>query len=287
MFGHIRAFHQPRSVPEAIRLLSRGGTHTALVAGGTDVVLRAGRSVTDLVDVSHLGLDYIRRAGGVVRIGAATTLAELEHSPLVQRLAAGILAKSAACCGGVQTRNLATIGGNLCNASPAADTATPLLVLDAQVLLRSLRGRRQLALADFFRAPHQTAAPGCLLIEISIPLPNRLSAWSFQRFARTELDVALVNAAVGLACDRAGRCTWARVALGAVAPRPIRALQVEKFLAGKSLCEKTLAEAGEIAAHEIRPISDLRASAEYRRELTRILLRRALQECAQQLECAL
>ncbi len=287
MFDHIRAFHQPRTIPEAVRLLSRGGVHTALLAGGTDLVLRAGRSVTEVVDVTHLGLDYIQRAGGLLRIGAATTLAALEDSPPVQRLAGGILARAAACCGTIQTRNVATLGGNLANASPAADTAIPLLVLDAQVVLRGLRGQRHLALVDFFRAPHETAASGSLLTEIAIPSPKRQSVWSFQRFARTELDVALVNVAAGLQCDRAGRCAWTRIALGAVAPRPMRAAQVEAFLPGQRLDEATIVEAGEIAAREIRPIGDVRASAEYRRELTRVLLRRALRHCAQQLECAL
>ena len=287
MFDHIRAFYQPRTVNEAIRLLHKPGGQACLIAGGTDLVLRAGRSVTDLVDIAHLGLDYIRRSGQGVRIGATTTLAALEHSQHVQHLANGILAKATASCGTIQTRNVATIGGNLANASPAADTATPLLVLDAQVVLQGLRSRRQLPLAEFFRGPHQTVANGLLLTEIVIPPCQPRVAWSFQRFGRTEIDIAVVNVAAGLQLDRRGRCTWIRVALGAVAPRPIRAPNVEAVLADSILNRPRIERAADTAAQEIRPITDVRASADYRTELSRVLLRRALEECAQHLECAL
>jgi CO/xanthine dehydrogenase FAD-binding subunit len=286
MFDHVKAFHQPRTVQKAVTLLQQKGK-ACLVAGGTDLVLRAGRSVTDLVDITRLGLDYIK--GGVkgMRIGAATTLAAIEHSSEVQRLANGILAKAAAACGTVQMRNVATIGGNLANASPAADTATPLLVLDAAVVLQGSRAKRQVALVDFFRAPHETAAKGSLLTEIVLPACKANAAWSFQRFGRTELDIAIVNAATGLQLDRNGRCTWARIALGAVAPIPVRARKAESLITGKALDAQLLEQAAEAALEDIRPITDVRASAEYRREISRVLVRRALQECAQHLECEL
>jgi len=287
VFDHIRAFYQPRTVSEAIRLLHKPGGRTCLVAGGTDLVLRAGRSITDLVDITRLRLDYIRGSGQGVGIGAATTLAELEQSPHLQRLANGILAKAAACCGTIQTRNVATIGGNLANASPAADTATPLLVLDARIALQGLRSRRQVRLAEFFRGPHATAANGSLLTEIVIPPCQPHTAWSFQRFARTEMDIAVVNVAAGLQLDRRGRCTWVRIALGAVAPQPIRTAKAEAVLADGILTKSRIERAADAAAQEVRPITDVRASAEYRTDLSRVLVRRALEECAQRLECAL
>ncbi len=287
MFDHVRAFHQPRTVNEAIRLLHKPGGQACLVAGGTDLVLRAGRSVTDLVDIARLGLDYIRPSRQSVRIGAATTLAALEQSPHIRRLANGILARAAASCGTIQTRNVATIGGNLTNASPAADTATPLLVLDAQVVLQGLRTKRHLPLAEFFRGPHETVANGSLLTEIVIPPCQPHTAWSFQRFGRSEMDIAVVNVAAGLQLDRRGRCTWIRIALGAVAPRPMRAPKAEAVLADCILSKTRIERAADTVAREIRPITDVRASAEYRTELSRVLLRRALEECAQHLECAL
>ncbi len=287
MFDHVRAFHQPRSISEALRLLRRSGAQAFLLAGGTDLVLRAGRSVTDLIDITHLGLDYIKREGRDLRLGAATTLAELEQSSLVQPLANGILAKAAAACGTIQTRNLATLGGNLANASPAADTATPLLVLEAEVVLQGTRSKRRIPLAEFFRAPHESAASGSLLTEIVIPACKPRMAWSFQRFGRTEVDIALVNVAAGIQLNKAGRCTLARIALGAVAPQPMRALKAEAALEGKLLNGELVERAVECAVQEIRPITDVRASAEYRAELSRVLLGRALAECAQHLERAL
>ncbi len=162
MFDHIRAFHRPRTIQEALKLLHRPGGKACALAGGTDLVLRSGRSVTDLVDITGLGLDYIRRGGGGLRIGAASPLAKVEESAAVQALAGGILSTAAAHCGSVQLRNVATLGGNLANASPAADTAVPLLVLDAKVVLQDLRRKRRMGLAEFFLAPHKTAINGGL-----------------------------------------------------------------------------------------------------------------------------
>jgi len=286
MFDHIRAFHQPRTVQEALKLLHRPGVKACPVAGGTDLVLRAGRSVTELVDITRLGLDAIRRNGRGLRIGAAATLAALEDSKAVQALADGILAKAAAYCGTVQMRNVATVGGNLANASPAADTATPLLVLDAEVVLHGLRGKRRIGLAEFFLAPHRTAAAGALLTEIVIPAPHPRARFSLQRFSRTESDIAVVSVAAGLQLDGKGRCQWARVALGAVAPVPLRVKKTEAALLGQVLTPEVIERAMKVAAGEARPITDIRASAEYRAELIRLLLRRALLDCARQRERA-
>lgn len=287
VFDRIRDFHQPHTVNEAIRLLHKPEGQVCLVAGGTDLVLGAGRCITELVDITRLRLDYIRRSGQGVRIGATTTLAALEQSPHVQHLANGILARAAATCGTIQTRNVATIGGNLTNASPAADTATPLLALDAIVVLQGLRSRRQVPLAEFFRGPHETVANGSLLTEIVIPPCQARTAWSFQRFGRTEIDIAVVNVAAGLQLDCRGRCTWIRITLGAVAPQPMRAPKAEAVLACRVLTKSLIKRASDTAAREIRPITDVRASAEYRIDLSRVLLRRALEECAQHLESAL
>ncbi len=287
MFDHVRAFYRPHSVAEALRLLHQEKGDACLLAGGTDLALRAGRSLRVLIDVGELGLDYIERVDGGLRIGACCTMSALDESPLVRRFANGILAQAAASCGTIQTRNVATIGGNLANASPAADLATPLLALDAELILRQMRSQRRLAIVDFFRAPHQTVLDRSLLAEIAIPAHRPRSAWGFQRFARTEVDVAIVNVAAGIRLDRQARCAWARVALGAVAPRPMRALKAEAALAGQVLDAYVIERAAEIAASEVQPITDVRASADYRRELSRVLVRRALRQCAKHLGCAL
>ncbi len=284
MFDHIQAYHQARSVKEAVRLLQDPKTKTWVVAGGTDVALRADRSVRVLVDISRAGLTYINKKDRALHIGATTTMATIEGSSLTQRFAHGILAKAAAACGSPQTRNVATIGGNLANASPAADTATPLLALDAKVVLQGARSRRTLPVEAFFTGPHVTAAARELLIEVVLPATESHTAWSFQRLGRTEMDIALVNAAVAIQLDSKHRCTYARVALGAVARCPMRAVQAEAVLVGQILNAGVIEQAAEAAQREIEPISDVRASAEYRREIAGVLVRRTIEECAQHLE---
>ena len=283
MFDHIRSFRQPFTTTEAIKLLQGQEGEAYLVAGGTDVALRAGRSVKVLVDISRLGLSYIKRRGGGLHIGATTTMAALEQSVLVRLTANGILAHAAASCGSPQTRNMATIGGNLANASPAADTATPLLVMGGQVVLQGMRASRTLPLEAYFAGPHSTNSNRELLVEIVVPRSKPNMAFSFQRLARTEIDIALVAVASAIRCDAKRRCTDVRIALGAVAPYPMRAHRAEAVLEGQLPSDKLLRQAADIASQEIAPITDVRASAEYRREVAKVLTRRALEECVQRL----
>ena len=287
MFDHVEAFHQPGSVGEAIRMLRKGGSAARIVAGGTDLVVQADRSIRSLVDIKQLGLDFIRRRGNECIIGATTTLTAIEESPVTSALATGILARAASTCGSIQIRNMATVGGNLANASPAADMATPLLVLEAHVVVASLRGRRKVPLADFFLGPHKTAAAGGLLMEIVIPMPPRAGriGWSFQKLGRVEGDIALVSASAGLQFDRAGRCQWGRIALGAVGPTPLRARNAERLLEGKPLDMGLIERVSDEVTREVRPVTDVRATAEYRREMSQVLVRRALRECAARAGC--
>ncbi|MGA2720883.1 MAG: xanthine dehydrogenase family protein subunit M [Bryobacteraceae bacterium] len=287
MFDTVEAFYRPGTVREALRLLQNGKNRARVVAGGTDLVVEADQSIRILIDITHAGLSYIRRKGKAWVIGATTTMAALENSGAIRALAGGILARAAATCGSVQIRNMATLGGNLANGSPAADTATPLLALDAEVVLADERGRRQIPLTAFYSGPRKTARSKALLIEVMIPVPPRGGRWSFQKLGRTESDISLVNAAAGLQSDSQGRAKWARIALGAVAATPIRAVNAEKLLVGRKMDESTLAEVSDEAAREVRPITDVRASAEYRREMCRVLVRRALEECAAGTGCSL
>jgi carbon-monoxide dehydrogenase medium subunit len=285
VFDHIQAFYQPTSVREAVRLLHGG--RGRVVAGGTDLALLRDRSIRFLVDVKHLGLDYIRRDGNGCDIGAACTMAEVENSPIVRGLAGGILARAAATCGSIQIRNLATIGGNLANGSPAADTATPLLAMDASVILQNQKGRRRLTLQEFFALPQKQRVQGGLLVQIFIPKSKGRGGWSFQKFGRTETDISVVNCAGGLGVTREGKAAWARLALGAVAPTPMRALKAEGLLVGQAITAELIERAAESVASEVQPISDQRASAEYRREISQVLARRALRESAQLAGCTL
>ena len=287
MFDAVEAFYRPGTVREALRLLQDGKNRARVVAGGTDLVVEGDRSIRFLIDITHAGLSYIRRRGKACVIGATTSMAALENSPFIRALADGILARAAATCGSVQIRNMATLGGNLANGSPAADTASPLLALDAGVVLADARGRRKIPLTAFYLSPRKTAAGKALLIEVAIPAPPRGGRWSFQKLGRTESDISVVNAAAGLQLDPQGRVKWARIALGAVAPTPIRAVNAEKLLVGRKVDESALAEVCNEVARQVRPITDVRASAEYRRETVRVLVRRALEECAAATGCSL
>src|SRR5271157_1123042 len=270
MFDHIECFYQPTSIREALLLLRKVGKHGRIVAGATDIVTQSDRSTRFLVDITRLGLNYVRGNNRGCAIGATTTMAALEHSAVICALAGGILAKAASTCGSIQNRNMATVGGNLANASPAADTASVLLALDAQVVVADSRRKRTIALTEFYAGPHRTVLDGELLVEVVIPtLPGGgRMGWSFQKLGRTETDISLVNVAAGIQIDAHGRVKWARIALGAVGPTPLRARKAEELLLGNTFSEDLLTRAGAAVWKEVTPISDGRASAEYRREMS-------------------
>jgi len=304
MFDKVEAFYRPASVREALRLLDSGKGKARVVAGGTDLVVQGDDTVHFLIDITRAGLSYIRPKGAALAIGAATTMAQLEASDVVAALADGLLARAARSCGSALIRNRATLGGNIANASPAADMATPLLVLEASVVLAHARGRRTLPLAEYLltAAAHRAAMhgvagrrrtpdpfAGCLLVEVVIPAPpgGKGCRWSFQKFGRTAVDISLVNVAAGLQTDARGKVKWARIALGSVSPAPMRAAGAEQRMLGRKVDQAMLAEIGAEVAREVSPISDARASAEYRRELCFVLSRRALEECSALAGCCL
>jgi aerobic carbon-monoxide dehydrogenase medium subunit len=285
MFDQLRAFHRPTSVATALRLFDaerRTGGRGRFVAGGTDLVVQGDRSLRYLVDLTRLPLRYVKKRGAGWAIGATATMSDLERSPALQRFADGILAEAAGTAGSRQIRNVGTIGGNLANASPACDLAPPLLALDASVVIAGKGARRAVPLDRFFKGVHRTALNGGLLVEIVVPaskVTGGRAAWSFQKLGRLQSDIAVVNAAAGIVLDRKGRCTRARIALGAVAATPLRARRAEALLVGSAFDAAAIAAAAERAARETKPVSDVRASADYRREMSRVLVARALTEC--------
>ena len=287
MFEKVEAFYRPGTIREALRLLRSGNGRARIVAGGTDVAVEADRSIRFLIDITQAGLNYIRRKGTACHIGATTTMAALEDSPLVRSLAGGILAHALATCGSVQVRNMATLGGNLANASPAAELATVLLALDAELILASEKVRRKVPLTAIYSDLRGTLLDHALIVEIVIPSPPRGARWSFHKLGRTAVDLSLVNLAAGLQLDSKDRVKWARIALGAVAPTPIRAVHAERSMLGRTVDEALLEEVCDQVAREVSPISDVRASAEYRRTMSRVLARRALEECSTRSGCVL
>jgi carbon-monoxide dehydrogenase medium subunit len=273
---------KPTSLGEALSVLDDlKEKKTQVLAGGTDLIpwLRGRvKDVDYLVDLADTGLDHILfdYDQAQARIGAMVTFAALcEHPELRLRLPA--IAEAALQVGAVQTRNQATIGGNLCSAVPSLDGAPALLVLGATLRLQAQGNERVVPIEQFFLGPRRTVLqPGEVLTEIIVPLRENFTA-SFLRMGRRKaLTLSIVNAAAGLAVD--GRqVSQARIALGAVAPTPIRAYKAEQLLQGRKITPELFAEAAAVAATEISPISDLRASADYRRKISVVLVRRALE----------
>lgn len=252
-----------------------------VVSGGTDVLpgLRAKTiTPTALMNIQHLDeLRGIEVTQGTVRLGALTTVAELLDSEVV-RIHAGILRQVAAQFADPLVRNRATVGGNLATASPAGDTAVALLALDARLALVSAAGEREVPLTDFFVGPGKTVLGADELIRaISFASDAQYKKAHLKFKLRQAMAVAVASVAVVMEMD-GRRVRSARVAAGAVAPKPLRLAHVEEFLAGQDLTAGVLATAETLVKESIQPISDLRASAAYRRHLTGVLFARAVGE---------
>jgi carbon-monoxide dehydrogenase medium subunit len=272
---------KPGSLTEVLVVLDElRGKKTQVLAGGTDLIpsLRARTKAADyVVDLAAAGLDQVIFEKDQVRIGALVTFAALCHHQEIQAKLP-VIVDAAGKIGAVQTRVLATIGGNLCEGVPSNDSAPPMLVLDAKFRLQAKGKERLVAVENFFVGPRRTLLePGEIMTEILIPLRAEFHA-SFLRFGRRKaLTLAVASAAAGLAVSDSGQIVQARVALGAVAPTPVRARKAEQILHGAKITPGLLAEAAAMAATEISPISDLRGSADYRRKISAVLVRRTLE----------
>ena len=271
----------PGSVDECLQILAKRGPDTKVVAGGTDLLPQLKNGVLKpgwVVDLSAVAaLRAISEApDGALRIGASVTARELELDARVRsRFAA--LAESAAMVGSVQVRNLATLGGTLCNAAPSADMAPPLLALDAEAVIAGPSGQRRVSMASFFLGVRRTVlAPGELLLEIVVPAQAAHSGGNYLRHTpRRELDIAVVGVASQVTLT-GGKCTTARIALAAVAPVPLRATDAEQALVGQPLTAQQIERAADLASGAARPIDDHRGSIEFRNHLVRVLTRRTL-----------
>lgn len=275
-------YFAPLTVMEATRLLAELGEGACVIAGGTDLVVRIRDGwvrPAALVDIERItDLSVIARQNGQLRIGATVRIAALTGSAEVRQLAPALV-EAGAQIGAVQLRNLATVGGNLASAVPSADLAPPLLVLDAAVRIAGPSTERTMPVEAFFVGPHRSALhPGEVLTAVEIPLLGQRTGTAFLKFGRRNAQVlAVVNAAAWV-WMREGIVEEARVALGAVAPTPMRARTAEDLLRGQPFDPRLLDAAAAAAAEETRPISDQRASAGFRRELSRVLTRRVLEQ---------
>ena len=282
-------YFAPKSLPEALSLLQERGEEGRALAGGTDLVVQVkegGKIPTPsyLVSLRRLpelrGIDFSERDG--LRIGATVTMTEAaESAPVRERYRA--LADGAEIVGSIQTMNMATIGGNVCNAAPSADTAPPLLTYEAVAIIAGPKGDRDVPIEEFWLGPNQTALQqGELLRELRLPAPPANTGGVYVRQTpRKQMDIAVVGVAVLLTLGQGDRIERARIALAAVAPTPIRARMAEAALEGKAASEALFAQAAETATSEANPIGDVRGSAEFRRHLVRVTTERCLHEAAQ------
>jgi CO/xanthine dehydrogenase FAD-binding subunit len=278
----------PQSVDEAVALLSQHGDQARVLAGGTDIIVqvREGRrNVALLVDIKGIPdvnqLSYTPGQGLV--IGAAVPCYRIyEHADIAAAYPG--LIDAASLVGGIQIQGRATIGGNLCNASPAADTIPALIVHSATCVIAGPQGRREVPAEQFCTAPGRTVLQNNeFLVSLRFPAPQANFGAAYLRFIpRNEMDIAVVGtgASVVLSTDQTAFAS-ARVALGAVAPTPLLVEAAGAALAGKPIADETIQQAAEAAQAAARPIDDMRGTAQYRRHLVGVLTRRALRGAIQ------
>jgi len=276
-------FVKAKDAGHAVALLAKHGREAKILAGGTDLLVElksAAHAPAAVIDISRVAeLKGIAVTDEGLRLGALVTHSEIIGSALIREVFPG-LADAARSIGAVQTRNLATLGGNLMSCVPSMDSGPMLLALDARVTVESPGGRRRIPLNELFVGPRKTSlGPDELLVEIVIPKRHLGKPAAFQKFGlRKGQALALVNAAASFWIDRdKNSFREIRIALGAVAPTVIRAAKAEAYLEGRPITLEAMIEAGRIAATEAKPISDFRASTGYRHDLTAVLARRALE----------
>lgn len=283
------AVHRPSSLAEAVALAAKYGAAGRLLAGGTDLVIQINRKrlaperLIDLTGVS--GLAGIAEAADGFVLGALTTHKAIEQHPAFHGELQALI-EAARVIGGHQIRNVGTIGGNIVNASPAADLVPALLVLDAVVTLTGAAGERTLALEQFLTGPNCTERrPDEILTAVRFrKLPSRSATAFLKAGRRRAMEISVVCVAARVTLDAGRRCRDVRLALGAVGPKALRPQAAEAFLVGRPAEAEYFREAGRLAAEASAPISDVRASERYRRLLVAALVGRALQQCVDRID---
>ena len=270
----------PASVAEAVKMLSVHKDKASIMAGGTDIIVSATQGfaspyVISLAKIKDLDfIDYDDAKG--LRIGPMTTLQKVADSPIIQKKYPA-LSKSAATNGTPQTRNLGTVVGNILRASPSGDCACAILALGGTLVLQSAAGTREVSVDEFFIGYKKTARkPDELAIELKLPPPATATTSAFNRITRTTLDLSKVNCAVSLQMNRK-TCTQARIAMGAVAPTTLRLKKSEELLKGQKITDELLKKVAASVAGQIVPIDDVRSTAEYRQDVSGVILKRTIQ----------
>lgn len=277
-------YHRPADIKSACELLRKFGKDALIIAGGTDVIvdLKTGR-----YSASHLiSLDCVENIKGIsedteqIQIGALTTITELLQSEVIKK-SIPALSHAASLMASPQVRNIATVGGNIASAVPSADLPPVLIAADSTAIITDGNSERTVKISEFFLGPRQNCLKiGEVLTHIKVPKLTIDKKIAFQRFSLKEANaLAVASVAVMLSFSN-GIIGDAKIVLGAVAPTPLVAFKSSENLKGRKLDEKTIESTAKIAAHESKPISDIRGSAEYRRHLVEVLTRHALKELA-------
>lgn len=277
-------YFRPKTLDEAIKLVQEFGSDCKIVAGGTDVVIRLKAHmlrVKAIVDISAIPeLKNVEIGTDKAVIGATHDLMSLSRDPSLCKSQWEIIAECAGHVSSTQIRNRATLGGNNCNASPSADTTPGLLISDAVVNVIGPNGKRDIPIEDFFVGPGKTVLEqGEIVVSFTLPAQgDRCAAAYYKHAIRGDTDISIVCVGVRIGLDADGTVNKARIALGAVAPKPIRAHAVEDLLVGKKLTDDVIEQAARLAEQSVTPISDQRASAEYRKEMVYVNVKHMIRE---------
>jgi CO/xanthine dehydrogenase FAD-binding subunit len=271
---NLKEYCRPSSVEEAVALKRELGERAVYLAGATDLMVHRPSRVERAIDIRHAGIAFAGQNGDWYVIGGGALLRDAEEA--MKDVCGGMLRRALRETAPWLIRNAATVAGNIANASPAADSVPALLVLDAQLHLGA-GDSDNVSLGSVFVGPHRTTLGDRLIHEIRIPRSAADRHGAFIKLARSKSDIALVNVAVAFTRD-GDRLRDVRIALGAVAPTPIRATGAEALIEGEVASPRALAEVERHVREDVRPISDWRASAEYRTRMSGVLVRRAVQQ---------
>lgn len=279
MLANLQRYHRPSTLSEAITALKQTPDTTAVLAGGTHLIETGSDSITDLVDITHLGLDFIRRDASQICIGATTSLQQIIDSSVIQQVADGILAKACRMTTvSRMRRNVSTIGGEVVAAVPSSGVTVALLALGARISV--VGDFEQTVSLDTFYEQAPQPLHGAIITEVVIPSPPPQTRAAFLSLGAIASSLPIIHVAAMVALQPIG-CQIARLAVGAATRKPMRLASAEALLIGHQLDEATINEAAAAAAASIDPIDDVRASATYRRQMCRVLVRRALEQLRQ------
>jgi len=278
----IKAFKYfaPHAVDEAVKLFTECNGKLEILAGGTDLLpMMKLRTVVPeyVVNIKNIAiLDYIREENGL-RMGALTLtkISSIEKSDIIKEKYFSVY-EAAKAFATPLIRNMATVGGNICRSSPSADMVPPLMVFDAELTLVGPKGERRVLLEDFFTGPGENLLEGEILTEILIPPQEEIYGTAFAKITRNSGDLAKINCAVKIAMHD-GTCNDIRIVLGAVAGTPVRSKKAEEIIKGNKISNEIIEEAATKVSEEIAPITDVRSTADYRSQISKVLVRRLIQ----------